>query len=103
MLEAISNGIAFADRISFIEFSEDERTKYAVIRAIEIIGEASKKVPLEIKSQYLEIPWRGMSGMRDKLIHDYFGIDVEIVWATVKDDLPRLKMLLTKMKKELNK
>ncbi len=54
MLEAISNGIAFTDRISFIEFSEDERTKYAVIRAIEIIGEASKKVPLEIKSQYLE-------------------------------------------------
>lgn len=66
----------------------------AVIRNLEIIGEATKKISKELKSQYPDIPWKEMSGMRDKLIHDYFGVDVDVVWKTVNDDIPFLKSLI---------
>jgi uncharacterized protein with HEPN domain len=70
---------------------KDEKTQYAVIRAIEIIGEASKKRPKSLKNKYSTIPWREISGMRDKLIHDYFGVNQKVIWKTVKEDLPVLK------------
>ena len=75
-------------------FSENELIQDAVIRNIEIIGEATKKISSDLKSQYREIPWKEMSGMRDKLIHDYFGVDVDVVWKTVKEDIPFLKSLI---------
>jgi uncharacterized protein with HEPN domain len=75
-------------------FSENELIQDAVIRNIEIIGEATKKISSDLKSQYSEIPWKEMSGMRDKLIHDYFGVDVDVVWRTVKEDIPFLKALI---------
>ncbi|WP_235283303.1 DUF86 domain-containing protein [Methanosarcina sp. 2.H.A.1B.4] len=67
-----------------------EKHKYAVIRAIEIIGEASKNVPLEIREKYRVIPWREMATMRDRLIHGYFGVDLIILWDTVQQDIPPL-------------
>jgi uncharacterized protein with HEPN domain len=73
------------------QFIADIKTAYAVIRALEIIGEAAKKIPEEIKTQFPKIPWRQMAGMRDKLSHEYFGVDLRVVWRTVKEDLPRLK------------
>jgi len=73
---------------------QDDKTQYAVIRAIEILGEASKKIPAEIKKQTNDIPWRDISGMRDVLIHDYFGVNAEVVWNTAKEDLPSLKTKL---------
>ncbi len=73
------------------QFIADTKTAYAVIRALEIIGEAAKKIPEEIKTQFPKIPWRLMAGMRDKLSHEYFGVDLRVVWRTVKEDLPRLK------------
>ncbi len=76
-------------------FSENELIQDAVIRNVEIIGEATKKISTDLKSQYREIPWKEMSGMRDKLIHDYFGVDVDVVWKTVKEDIPFLKDLIT--------
>jgi uncharacterized protein with HEPN domain len=75
-------------------FSENELIQDAVIRNVEIIGEATKKISSDLKSQYREIPWKEMSGMRDKLIHDYFGVDVDVVWKTVKEDIPFLKSLI---------
>lgn len=66
----------------------------SVIRNLEIIGEATKKISKELKSQSPDIPWKEMSGMRDKLIHDYFGVDVDVVWKTVNDDIPFLKSLI---------
>jgi len=89
--EAIRKGLSFIDGMTYNEFKEDEKTQYAVIRAIEVIGEASKKVPDEIKSNYSFVPWRAMGGMRDKLIHDYFGVDEEVVWNTATKDLAELK------------
>lgn len=102
MLETIEKGISFTHGISLSEFSEDDKTQFAVIRAIEIIGEASKKVPKEIKAQYSEIPWKDISGMRDKLIHDYFGVNIEVVWKTVDEDFKFLEPHLQLMKKELD-
>jgi uncharacterized protein with HEPN domain len=74
----------------FAAFVEEKRIHYAVIRCIEIIGEAVKNVPDEIRVEYPAIPWKQMAGMRDTLIHFYMGVDLEIVWRTVKEQFPRL-------------
>jgi len=65
------------------------------MRRLEIIGEASKKIPATIKAQHPDIPWREMAGMRDILVHEYFGVDLELTWTTVKGSLPDLKQQLS--------
>ena len=67
---------------------------YAVIRAIEIMGEASKKIPKSVQKNYPSIPWREIAGMRDNLIHEYFGVDVKVVWKTALEDIPPLEVRL---------
>lgn len=81
------------------DFNNNELIQDAVIRNIEIVGEATKKISKDLKSQYQEIPWKEMSGMRDKLIHDYFGVDVDVVWKTVNEDIPFLKSLIENIDK----
>lgn len=76
------------------DFNKNEMLQDAVIRNIEIIGEATKKISSDLKSQYGEIPWKEMSGMRDKLIHDYLGVDIDVVWRTVQEDIPLIKSLI---------
>jgi uncharacterized protein with HEPN domain len=84
----------FTVGIEFESFSENLEKVFAVSRAFEIIGEAVKQVPQTTRNQYPDIPWRDMAGMRDKLIHDYFNADVEIIWQAVKEDIPYLKPLI---------
>jgi len=72
------------------EFSQDETLKRAFVRSLEIIGEASKKISVELKQKYSHIDWRAMAGMRDKLIHNYFGIDYDIVWDVAINKVPEL-------------
>ncbi len=91
ILEAIVNIKRFLTNVDYPTFKEDIKTQYAVIRALEIIGEASKKIPTEIKENYSWIPWRFMAGMRDKLIHDYFGVDTQVVWNTATEDILALE------------
>jgi uncharacterized protein with HEPN domain len=71
-------------------------TQDAVVRNLEIIGEAVKKLPNEVKTQLGEIPWRRIAGTRDRLIHDYFGVNLEIVWSIIREELPTLSPRLSK-------
>jgi len=89
----------YTKNISAQDFNNNELIQDAVIRNIEIIGEATKKISKDLKLQYRDIPWKEMSSMRDKLIHDYFGVDVDVVWKTVKEDIPYLKSLIENIDK----
>jgi len=84
----------FTMNMDIEEFKKDKRTSKAVIRSLEVIGEVAKKIPQEITILHPQIPWSKIAGMRDRLIHEYSGVDLEIVWKTVKSDLPVLKILL---------
>lgn len=93
----------FIGGMSYEEFLLDERTNYAVIKCIEIIGEAVKQIPKSLRRKYSEIPWKDMAGMRDKVIHIYFGVKMDQVWLSVKEDIPRLKPQIRRVLEDLAK
>lgn len=97
MLNAVNKARQFAAGMTYAEFVADEKTILAVIRALEIIGEATKRIPGSIRDTYPEIPWRSMSGMRDKLVHDYFGVNLAVVWKTVPIELPDLEVKIRRI------
>ena len=87
----------FIGTMSYTELEQDDKTASAVIRKLEIIGEATKCLPDIITEKYPEIPWKDMARMRDKIIHFYFGVDIEIIWNVVKNRLPEIKKMLQKI------
>lgn len=98
IIEAMDNATEFVEGIEeYKDFIKDSKTIYALIRALEIIGEAVKKIPDEVKELYPQIPWKDMAGMRDKLIHEYFGVNLRVVWDTIKKEIPNLKPLFEKI------
>lgn len=97
ILNSINETAEFTVGMTFDEFSKDKKTINAVIRSLEVLGEASRKIPDNLKAQSPEVPWKRMTGMRNKLIHEYFGVDLEIVWAVIKEDLPPLVHHLEKL------
>jgi len=100
MLESIKKIESYTSKISYEEFLQDEKTKDAVVRNLEIIGEAANQVPKEIRETYKEIPWSQIIGLRNRLIHGYFVVDYAIVWSIIKDELPDLKAQLERILKE---
>jgi len=97
ILLSISKIDAFTVSMTRSDFEQNEMVQDAVIRNIEIIGEVSKRVSNDFKTTYYDILWREMAGMRDKLIHDYMGVDIDVVWKTIKVDMPQLFILLKKI------
>lgn len=101
ILEAINDIEEFIREMDYNTFLSDRKTQRAVVQAIEVIGEASKNIPAEIKRKHKDIPWKEMAKMRDKISHFYFGIDYKIVWKVIKGKLPLMKSSIEQIFKDL--
>ena len=101
ILQAIDDTADFTTELSFEDFARDRKTVNAVIRSLEVLGEAAKSIPGDIRAQAPYIPWRRMAGMRDKLVHEYFGVDLGIVWSVIHEELPALRPYVKKLLTQL--
>jgi uncharacterized protein with HEPN domain len=97
IVDAFEKIAQFVQGMTFEEFRVDTKTIFAVVRALEIVGEASKRIPQRVRDREPAVPWRAMTGMRDKLSHDYIGVNLQVVWETVSEDVPKLEPLIRRM------
>ena len=95
MREAIGKVALYVHDISFDEFRVDSRTVDAVVRNLEVIGEAARCLPASIKSQRPEVDWVAINGLRNRIVHEYFGLSLSVIWSIVQEDLPRLDSQLS--------
>ncbi|MCX9082592.1 MAG: DUF86 domain-containing protein [Candidatus Methanoperedens sp.] len=100
ILDSINQIEEYIDGMGFEDFIGCKLVQDGVVRQLEIIGEATKHLSPELREKYPKIPWEDIAGMRDKLIHHYFGVDLEVVWDTVEKDLPALKKKVKKILSE---
>lgn len=98
ILDAIARIEMYLDEIDEEAFYQRPLVQDGVVRQIQIIGEAVKRLSDDLRDRYPHIPWQDIAGMRDKVVHDYFGVDLEEVWLTAKNDIPLLKAEVTKMR-----
>ncbi len=103
IMESIENIEDFTKDVSTTEFQDSALIQNGVIRCLEIIGEAVKNIPDDMKKRYPEVPWKKIAGLRDVLIHAYFEVDLDLTWSIAKRDLPELKKNIKKILEELQK
>ncbi len=103
ILMAIGKIERYTERLSFENFKDDELKVDGVVRNLEIIGEAVKKIPVEVRMKYPDVEWNKIAGVRDILIHAYFTVDLEILWGIIEDKLPGFKTRVIQIMDEMNK
>lgn len=96
IIESINKIENYIKDISFEDFSQSPLIIDAVVRNIEVIGEASKNIPAEIQNQFTDIPWQKIKGIRNRIVHEYFAVDISIIWFIITSELDPLKNVLTK-------
>lgn len=101
ILSALQEVEDFTGGMEYEHFAADRKTVNAVVRSLEVMGEAAKRIPEDVRRRYPDVPWKRMTGMRDKLIHEYSGVDLEIVWGVVKTELPPVKPLIEQALQDL--
>jgi len=103
LLENMERAERFVEGMRYEDFVRDEKTSFAVIRCIEIMGEAAKHIPKIFRQKYPGIPWKEIAGLRNKVIHFYFGVNLERVWLVIKEEVPKIKPLIKKALEEFSK
>jgi uncharacterized protein with HEPN domain len=101
VLESIERIEEYTEGVSREEFMENHQVQDAVLRRLEIIGEAVKNIPQDFRDKYPQVPWKQIAGTRDILIHEYFGVDLDLVWEIVERDLPELKEKIERILEEM--
>ncbi len=98
MLERIERVGRYTGGLDHAAFVRDDKTIDAVVRSLEVIGEAARRLPVEFKAGHGGVPWHQIAGLRNRIVHAYFDVDVELVWRIVSNELPRLKVALTRLR-----
>jgi len=101
VIEAVDSIEEYTRELTYEAFVKDKKTVDAVVRNFEVIGEATKHIPEKVRMEYPSVPWRDMAGIRDKLIHGYFGVNLDVVWKTIKERLPKVRPLLEEVLVEM--
>lgn len=100
MIDAMGKAELAVIGVEYDRFATDFMINFVVIRALEIVGEATKRLPMSIRTQYPHVPWKDMAGMRDRIIHGYDNVDLQIVWSVVKSEIPRIKPVIQQILKD---
>ena len=101
IVDYAEKAMRFVRGVSFDDFGDNEEKVFAVVKSLEIIGEAARHLPRSMRDKYTAVPWKQVTGMRDKMTHEYFSVDLEVVWRTVHEDLPPLRDTAKKMLEDL--